>query len=96
MSSDVEISKKLIEKGFLREVKVCWDLKSKIIKDENIELLKLLVHEMTFYSWDLDVAKQFGNKEIIKIIVDSQIKPLQKKIQSLEAEIQSLETEIQS
>ena len=44
---------------------------------------------MTFHSWDLELAKKFGNKEIIKIIVDSQIKPLKQKIQSLETEIQS-------
>lgn len=96
ISSDVEISKLLIEKGFLSQVKVCWDLKSQIIKNENIELLKLLTDEMSFYDWDLQLAKRVGNKEIIKIIVDSQIKPLEQKIQSLEAQIQSLEAEIQS
>ena len=94
MSSDIEVSKLLIEKGFLDQVQV--DVKREVIKNENIELLKLLVHKMTFHSWDLELAKKFGNKEIIKIIVDSQIKPLKQKIQSLETEIQSLETEIQS
>lgn len=87
ISSDVEISKKLIEKGFLDQVQV--DVQREVIKNENIELLKLLVHKTTFHSWDLELAKKFGNKEIIKIIVDSQIKPLKQKIQSLEAEIQS-------
>ena len=44
MSSDIEVSKLLIEKGFLDQVQV--DVKREVIKNENIELLKLLVHKM--------------------------------------------------
>jgi hypothetical protein len=98
-SSDVEISKLLIQKGFLFKPltygvftsgSLTYDIKRQIIKNENIELLKVLINEITFCHYDLEYAKEVGNKEIIKIIVDSQIKPLETKIQSLEEKIQSL------
>ena len=68
-TSDIEISKFLIEKGF----PIYIGMKSQIIKNQNIELLKLLKNKVSFYDDDLELAKKVGNKEMIKIIVDNEI-----------------------